>query len=403
VVAQSSRHIPELDGVRGLAIALVVALHFVYPIAPHNLIERVASRMAGYGLWGVDLFFVLSGFLITGILYDAKGSENYFKNFYMRRTLRIFPLYYGVLLVLLVAIPSSVAASLDPALLETRRLGGWLWPYLSNVYIAKTGAFSIPYVSHFWSLAVEEHFYLFWPFLIGFLSRVNAMRACLFLTALALCLRVSLVLAGATALAPQVLTPCRLDTLCIGAFFALAVRGPSGQSRWENRAGLWLPVSAGVVVLLSAVHKLAPGLDAVVLELRGTALAAFFGWMILSSTAESGFRWLKRGFRIRWLRTLGKYSYGLYVFHGLVAYAFERSGTFHALETRLGSHGMATLTYATAGIGLSLLISLASYELFEVRFLSLKKLFDHRTQPKRVEPVAERSLSPAELAGRGPR
>jgi peptidoglycan/LPS O-acetylase OafA/YrhL len=394
-----------------LAIAMVMALHFVYPLEARSFIERVASRASGYGLWGVDLFFVLSGFLITGILYDAKGSEGYFKNFYMRRTLRIFPLYYGVLFLLLFAIPRSFAASLDPALLETRDAGPWLLTYLTNVFIARTNEFSIPYVSHFWSLAVEEHFYLFWPFLIGFFSRVQAMRACVLLALFSLVLRIAMIAAGATALAPQVLTPCRLDTLCLGAFFALAIRGPGGASAWALGSRRWLPVTALAMFALSALHLLAPALDLVVIEVRGTVLALFFAVLILNASSDAGFSPIKRLFRWRPLGTLGKYSYGLYVFHGLVSYGFEQRHVFARLEALIGSHTLTSLAYVTAGVGLSFLISIASYELFEVRFLALKKLFDYRAQRTRPARARVRSLSAslasgakagAELASRSP-
>src|SRR5258708_3524727 len=96
---------PGLDGVRGLAILMVMAVHFVGDVVPQDKIERFAARIANYGVGGVDLFFVLSGFLITGILFDSAASRHYYRNFYARRTLRIFPLYYGVLFVLFVAAP----------------------------------------------------------------------------------------------------------------------------------------------------------------------------------------------------------------------------------------------------------------------------------------------------------
>jgi peptidoglycan/LPS O-acetylase OafA/YrhL len=379
-----------------------MALHFLYLDQPHGIVERVTSQIAGYGLLGVDLFFVLSGFLITGILYDAKGGEAYFRNFYMRRTLRIFPLYYAVLLLLVVLLPASLAAAFDPELLEVKNLQGWLWTYTSNVYLGREGEFSIPYVSHFWSLAVEEHFYLFWPLLVAYLSRRGAMVACLALSALALALRVSLSLNGHV-LYQQVLTPCRLDTLCIGAFFALAVRGPLGMAPWGVRARSWLPFGAGLLVFLSVVHKAMPELDAFVLELRASLLALIFALVVLTAADDGGVRLFKRAFRLRWLGILGKYSYGLYVFHGIIAYAFERKQLLSILESTLGSHTLATLVRAAAGVGLSLMVAVASYELFEVRFLTLKRLFRHSrprrnlapgTEFARVELVAESQRAP---------
>ncbi len=388
---KSIRHVLELDGIRGLAIAAVMALHFLYIESPQGLVESAVSKIAGYGLWGVDLFFVLSGFLITGILFDDKDDPRYFRNFYMRRTLRIFPLYYGVLLVLLVLLPGGLARAFDPQLLETRKLQGWLWSYLTNVYVGSDGRFSIPYVSHFWSLAVEEHFYLVWPFLIASLSRQRAMATCLGLSAIALILRISLSLSGYE-LYSQVLTPCRLDTLCFGGLAALVLRGPEGGTLWALRAKFCLPIAAALLFSLSVLQKLSPG--AVVVEVRATVLAVFFALVVMVAADHSGPRLLKTALRNRALVTLGKYSYGLYVFHGLIAYAFERHTVVTKLARVLESHTLATLVQAAAGVALSLLVAVASYELYEVRFLKLKKLFGDGRARKGDRQVAGPSPEP---------
>jgi peptidoglycan/LPS O-acetylase OafA/YrhL len=370
-------HIPELDGIRGLAIGGVMALHFLTNMAAlQSPLERAVSKLASYGLWGVDLFFVLSGFLITGILYDAKGGARYFRSFYMRRTLRIFPLYYGVLALTMIVIPRDFLARYAPGFLEVREIQGWLWPYLTNFYLAGEGEFSIPYVSHFWTLAIEEHFYLFWPFVVAFLSRTAAMRACVALSLIALSLRLWFSHFGPNELYVQILTPCRLDSLCAGAWFALAVRGPEGVKPLGLGAPRWLTVLASSVVFISVWHAADPRWDATLLPLRTTLLSLFFAVFILFSAWNEGPAPLKSLLRARWLVMLGKYSYGLYVYHGIVAYIMHERRTLAWLYELVGPGVLALFANALLGVLISVVISVASYEFFEVRFLHLKKWFE---------------------------
>ncbi|HEV2844590.1 MAG TPA: acyltransferase, partial [Thermoanaerobaculia bacterium] len=229
----TAERLPALDGLRGLAILLVLLLHFtVYGGPPATEgIDKLFYRAAQAGWIGVDLFFVLSGFLITGILYDAKGGENYFRSFYARRVLRIFPLYYGALAVFLLLVPALRPGSF------------WHWTYLSNVQIAREGWPDSGALGHFWSLAVEEQFYLFWPVAVLLLARRSLMAACWVCLAGSLLLRVGLHLADQET-AAFVLTPARLDSLAAGALLALAARGPEGLAPVARRAGAMAGICA---------------------------------------------------------------------------------------------------------------------------------------------------------------
>src|SRR5262245_1871381 len=157
MVSSKHAHVQSLDGLRGIAILLVMLFHFSdngSDLAPSSvLVDRIFHRLSGAGWIGVDLFFVLSGFLITGILFDAKGTPSYFRNFYVRRALRIFPLYY-VALVLLLIMPLMVQHRPVPHL--AARDAGWYFAYLSNVKMARAGWPSHTGLAHLWSLSVEE-------------------------------------------------------------------------------------------------------------------------------------------------------------------------------------------------------------------------------------------------------
>ena len=220
-------HIPALDALRGVAVLAVLLYHFGSHTAPEGTVGRLTSTLLRLGGSGVDLFFVLSGFLITGILYDSKGRGRYFRDFYVRRSLRIFPLYYVVLIGGLLVLP-ALGVGVDAGPASDRP---WLWVYGTNAVQATRGAYVFGWFDHFWSLAVEEHFYLVWPLVIAALGRRAAMGASLGCVATAVVSRWALVANGDHAIAAYVATPCRLDALAVGAFLALAARGPGGIGR----------------------------------------------------------------------------------------------------------------------------------------------------------------------------
>ncbi len=371
-------HLPGLDGIRGLAILLVMAVHFIGDATPRNFAERLAVKLASYGVLGVDLFFVLSGFLITGLLLDAKNDPHYFRNFYARRILRIFPLYYLVLALLFLVLPRLIA--LTPALELARERQVWLWTYTANFYIAaKSSWAALTYVSHFWSLAIEEHFYLLWPLVVFLLSRETLARICVAVIGGGLILRIALSLAGISELSISVLTPCRVDTLCVGGLLAVLAR--------HDRLGEWLVQRStraalalgGAIVTISAWCAVVRIGLPLLHQVRSSLYALFFGALILLSL-QRGTNVLARAFQGGVLRFFGKYSYGLYVYHGLLTWYLLEHRVHERVDLLLPNHSLAIAATAVLGIGTSILVAVLSYELFEKRFLLLKKWFEAGAQ-----------------------
>jgi peptidoglycan/LPS O-acetylase OafA/YrhL len=373
-------HLPGLDGVRGVAILLVMAVHFVGNATPHTFGERLAVKLGNYGVLGVDLFFVLSGFLITGLLLDAKGAPHYFRNFYARRTLRIFPLYYFVLALLLLVLPRL--ATLPPPLEEARLHQSWLWTYTANFYIAAKASWALTYLSHFWSLAIEEHFYLLWPLIVFIVSRKALERVCVGVMVGGFTLRAWLALAGVSELSISVLTPCRVDTLCVGALLAVLARREGGAD-FLVRFSAPATIVIGVATFLLSLWCAATGIGLPVLhQVRGTLYALFFGALTLTSLRDPRRSLAARMFQSRWLRTFGKYSYGLYVYHALISYHMMTTHFEDWLGAALGSHSLAIAGQTVLGVAASLGISVLSYELFERQFLALKSLFEVKAMPE---------------------
>ncbi len=374
--APPGARLPALDGVRGLAVAMVMLLHFLGWIRAETWPERILASAVGYGKFGPELFFVLSGFLITGILQDSRSRPHYFRNFYVRRVLRIFPLYFAVMAaVLLIAprLPALRGESLD-VLLEQQ---AWAWTLSINLLTAWRGVWSFPYLDHFWSISVEEHFYLLWPFVVwrlGGRPRV-LMRLCLAVIAAVFAARVAMTVSGATYVTMTVLTPLSFDALCLGALLAIYGRQPGGGEslrRWVRPASA---VAAVTLVLCFVAGRLSPVGGDALKAVRHELFVALLAAVVLLAAGDPRRSIVPRFFLSPPMLALGKYSYGLYAFHHFFSYYFEKSGVEAALTARLGTHLGAVLLLFVAGVAGSIALSVASYHALERPFLELKRYF----------------------------
>lgn len=395
--SESGDHIPALDGVRGLAILLVMLFHQTDRLQVGVPADRAIVGLLSVGWAGVELFFVLSGFLITGILYDSKESQHFFRNFYLRRVLRIFPLYYGALLVVFVIAPHMVPNLSSSAAYQTLRLSEWsFWTYLVNYQVTRLGAGALSPIGHFWSLGVEEQFYLIWPLVVFLCSRRVLLKLCVGGAVVALVYRagVRLLFPDADPFIAQTPTPASLDLLGAGAWLALATRGQYeiGQMRrLAKQAAIATGTALGLISLGPYYFSGRVNAFGFPMQTVGySLLAVFFGSLIALTLHTSPGRTgtLNRVFSTRALRFLGRYSYALYVFHVPVQRGLEALGLEPLLgltPQRSSMIGTSRLPGILAFIAIvsaaSIIPAFLSWHLYEKHFLKLKRFFprmEHR-------------------------
>jgi peptidoglycan/LPS O-acetylase OafA/YrhL len=339
-----------VDGLRGLAVLLVLVHHFVELQLPREIGSWQAYLAVGLGLSfsGVDLFFVLSGFLIGGILLDNREAGNFYRVFCRRRTLRIIPLYYLFLGTcwLLTSLSPDVRPSVHP-------LGSY-FAFLNNFWMAADNAWDTAWLSLAWSLAVEEQFYLFFPFLVRLCPPTILLHLTWGALLAAPLLRIGMILAAPQyALGTHVLTPCRMDSLASGVLVAFALRH-AGIRGWLA-ARPWVPTVVALTTVPALLCLLFTRATVGGLPMAAygyTALGLFYGAVLLAVVSGRP-AWLAAFCGHRLLVFVGGISYFVYLFQGIVGWAVFR--LFGREHVALASTGDAALVGATlvalAGLG----------------------------------------------------
>jgi len=339
------KRISQLDAVRGLAVLLVL-LHNtdVYPALHLQMISR-------NGWMGVDLFFVLSGFLITGILVDTKTSEGFFRNFYARRCLRIWPLYYAALFFMFAIVP-FLRPSEAQVVFAARSSPWWAYPlFLQNFLVpvptAATGLLGVT-----WSLAIEEQFYLVWPLVVRFCSEAALRNIAIAVICCSPVLRLFLSLHGVNIYSNTV---CRLDGLMAGALLALVLRSLTFiPSKFVIHAWVAFLVSVPLALVIEFFHARWIGFSFVALA------SVSFVYLALFSTQ----RWLRALLTNRFLVFTGTISYGIYLLQKI---PLDVAKALHFEQHQfLALPATAAATY---------LLAIVSWYLLEKPFLKLKRIF----------------------------
>ncbi len=360
VMQQPGRqYFPALDGLRGLAILMIVIYH------NFGFIEKYFF----FGWVAVDLFFVLSGFLITDILLKELGTKNYLRNFYGRRLLRIFPLYYLCLILFLIVLP-RLNTPLNLQYYTDNQV--WIWTYLQNwLYVFKDppGTNSL---NHLWSVAVEEQFYLVWPLVILLIKKPKYLLICIaILLAAVFCLRLWAWTNHITGLAYYNLyTFTRIDGICIGCMVALMLRIDAG----------FLKKYTALIVLSFAALNFAfffvnryYQFSFPYLALAGYTTFAVILGLLVNQAVTSETKLINFFLNIRFLKFFGRISYGFYMFHWPVYLLLSPY-----LSSWLGGFTTGWITQflvSLIGTLAAILLALLSFNFFEKYFLRLKHKF----------------------------
>ncbi|MFC5283920.1 acyltransferase family protein [Pedobacter alpinus] len=343
-------YIPALDGLRGIAILLVILFHTFHFM---------------FGWCGVDLFFILSGFLITGSLLETRDEPHYFRNFWIKRTLRIFPLYYLVLIIIL--LPKQLFN------IETISYTSWsYWFYVQNWVYTFNGIF--PHgkatLNHFWSLAIEEQFYFLFPFIVKYLPRKSLIGILLLFIIIAIGFRYYFF--SLNNIGYYVATVSRLDALSIGAMLAYLVR--YNISLLQKFTHLIFYSSLAYIVFAIVINQDLHFSNPHIATFGLTAFALFFGCILVYALATPKISFLSTVLNNSSLKFIGKIAYGLYVFHWIL-YVFMKPPLEELIfETIHLSVASKVITSSIVFIA-SFTLAYLSYYYFEKKVMGLKRVW----------------------------
>jgi len=320
-----SGRIPEVDGLRGLAILGVLVFHLFcrgIDYEKSHWIATYAAKIGSIGSTGVDLFFVISGFLIGGILIDTRESPNYFKTFYLRRIFRIFPLYYGLLFIFYILSFASAYKLISVAnwMVGFNFSGKWYLTFTQNFPMARDGNLGAAALAPTWSLAVEEQFYVLLPLIIFFVPRK-------YLTALVVALifgasifRTVTWHQTSSIIATRMQMPGCLDSLMMGVLIAILLRSPKPSILIERyRLKLVIPVLLVLLMVLFIVYKFSlnawPKFAGNQWILGSPMFSLLYGSLIILAVSAKPKHLLSKFLCNNLLRKIGQLSYFIFLFH----------------------------------------------------------------------------------------
>ena len=380
------RHFLPLDGLRGIAVLAVLLVHCLRPSG--SRLAAAINAVSSAGWLGVTLFFVRSGFLISGILLDSRGRPGYYSAFYARRALRILPLYYAFLLAMTFALPwlGLPSIGVNHGVQEVR----WYHArFLANYF----GLDKVGPLSPLWSLSVEKHVYLVWPALIALLPPAALRWLLLALVPLAALLRAGLLFTRGVQ-AAEFWTPCSLDAFALGALAASLVRDRLAVAEVRRLAGN-LAIGSGSFALgmTLTLYHFEYWRHPPLLFLGQSAATLFFAAVIvLSVTAPQGDR-ANRVLASPVLIWFGKYSYSMYLFHYVIYRVVGRWLAAHFAPSFATEALGPTLILFAATLALTATASWLSWQLLEAPCLKWKRFFPSpgavRAVRREVEAEAE--------------